>query len=92
MIRSFTHKGLEDFFLMGRVRGIQIIHTKKVRLILAVINSAHNIKDINFHGSYLHKLKGAKQNLWAVKVDGNWRITFRFENEDAYILDYLDYH
>lgn len=30
--------------------------------------------------------------LWAVKVSGNWRITFRFEEGDAYIVDYVDYH
>ena len=29
---------------------------------------------------------------WSVKVNGNWRITFRFENGDAFIVDYRDYH
>ena len=40
----------------------------------------------------LHPLKGDKQDMWAVTVNGNWRLTFYFEGQDAYLLDYQDYH
>lgn len=47
---------------------------------------------MNFPGSGLHPLKGNLAGHWAVKVSGNWRLTFRFENGDAHIVDYRDYH
>ena len=40
----------------------------------------------------LHPLKGDKQDMWAVTVNGNWRLTFYFEGQDAYLVDYQDYH
>ncbi len=47
---------------------------------------------MNFQGANLHQLKGDLQNLWSVKVNGNWRVTFKFENSDAEVVDYQDYH
>lgn len=92
MIKSFTHKGLEEFYFKGTVKGIQAKHETKLRLILAVLNSANEIKDINFPGSNLHELKGKQKGLWSVKVNGNWRITFKFEEGDVHIVNYVDYH
>lgn len=43
-------------------------------------------------GWKLHQLKGELAEHWAVKVSGNWRLTFRFEGEDAILIDYQDYH
>ncbi len=39
----------------------------------------------------LHPLRGDRRGLWAVKVAGNWRMTFRIEGEDAYDVDLTDY-
>ena len=47
---------------------------------------------MNFPGSKLHPLKGQLKGLWSVTVNGNWRITFKFQDGDAYIIDYFDYH
>jgi|TARA_B110000459_G_C16301984_1_gene355349 proteic killer suppression protein len=92
MIVSFKHKGLKRFFETGSVSKIQPKHEVKLSLILALLNAAKEIKDVDFPGSGLHPLKGNLQNHWSVTVNGNWRITFKFENGDAYILDYIDYH
>lgn len=92
MITSFVHKGLAKFFETGSTAGIQAKHAAKLRLILMQLDSAATVDDVNFHGANLHPLKGDKRGLWAVKVSGNWRITFRFEGTDAYIVDYMDYH
>ena len=40
----------------------------------------------------LHPLKHWGTDVWAVKVNGNWRVTFRFVNPNALEVDYLDYH
>ncbi|HBO24287.1 MAG TPA: Killer protein [Providencia sp.] len=92
MIKDFKHKGLKQFFLYGSVAGINIEHSNKIRLRLAVIDSAAQVNDINRPGYNLHQLKGNKLGYWSIVVTGNWRITFRFENGNAYIVNYEDYH
>jgi toxin HigB-1 len=92
MIITFRHKGLQAFFLDGRRGKIQQNHVKKIRLFLAKLNSAVDISDMNFPGSGLHPLKGNMREFWAISVSGNWRIIFRFEKENAYDVDYVDYH
>jgi toxin HigB-1 len=92
MIINFKHKGLETFFFEGNVAKIQQKHIKRLRLILAKLNTTVCVSDMNFPGSDLHPLKGEKKGFWAVSVNGNWRVIFRFENENAYDVDYLDYH
>jgi len=47
---------------------------------------------MNVPGWNLHPLKGTLQNHWSVKVSGNWRLTYTFENGDAVLVDYQDYH
>ena len=53
---------------------------------------ANAINKQNLPGYDLHPLKGDKKDIWSVSVSGNWRITFYFEDQDAYLVDYLDYH
>lgn len=92
MIKSFKHKGLESFYTTGSAKGIQAKHKDRLQIILARLNAIKNISDINLPSFRLHKLKGDKNDLWSVTVQANWRITFKFENENVYIVDYLDYH
>jgi proteic killer suppression protein len=92
MIKSFEHKGLEAFFYDGTVKGIQANHADKLRYRLDRLNNAGSIKDMDFPGYALHQLKGKLKGLWAVKVSGNWRLTFRFEDGNAHIVNYQDYH
>jgi len=92
LIKSFAHKGLEEFFLTGTTKGIQAKHADKLELILDLLDMATRPEQMRFAGSGLHKLKGDLENHWAVKVSGNWRLTFRFEGKDAYLVSYQDYH
>ncbi|MBE9582328.1 MAG: type II toxin-antitoxin system RelE/ParE family toxin [Proteobacteria bacterium] len=92
MIKSFKHKGLEDFFYSGTKRGIKPDHVKKLEKILDRLNAATDIKDMNYPGSDLHQLSGDKKGQYALKVSGNWRVFFEFFEGDAYIVNYDDYH
>jgi proteic killer suppression protein len=40
----------------------------------------------------LHPLKGALVGHYSVSISGNWRLTFKFEDGDAILVDYQDYH
>jgi proteic killer suppression protein len=92
VIQTFAHKGLRLFFLNGSKAGIQPAHATRLELILARLNTAGTIKDMGFPGSGLHALTGRLKDHWAVTVSGNWRVTFRFDNGQAFDVDYLDYH
>ena len=92
MIKTFAHKGLEDFFYDGTIKGIQAKHATKLRYILDLLNSVEAVEDMDFSDSGLHQLKGDLKGHWSVIVSGNWRLTFRFEDGGAYVVDYQDYH
>ena len=92
MIRSFAHKGLEKFFATGSLAGVQAIHAKRLRLILALLNKAGAIGDVDAPGLRLHALSGDLAGFWSLTVQANWRIVFRFEAGDVYVVDYLDCH
>ncbi len=92
MIKGFRHKGLQKFFFDGTKKGIQPKHAEKLADILGLLDATSEIKDMNFPGSDLHSLKGDLRGFWSVKVSGNWRIIFRFENGEVFDVDYVDYH
>ncbi len=94
MIKSFAHKGLEKFFLTGSVKGIQAIHAEKLSRILFVLDNLTSLKDLSSPAYKLHPLKGDMSGYWAVTVQANWRITFRYDTEtnNVYIVNYQDYH
>ena len=92
MIRSFRHSGLEKFFKTGSKAGIQPAHATKLAAQLDVLDSASSAASMNVSGWGLHELKGSLAGHWSVEVNGNWRLTFRFVNGDAEVVDYQDYH
>ena len=92
MIKSFAHKGLAKFHETGSLAGIQPMHAKRLRLILALLGRAESIDDMRAPALRLHALQGNLQSHWAVTVQANWRVTFRFEDGDAHVVDYVDYH
>jgi toxin HigB-1 len=92
VIRSFRHAGLERFFTTGSKAGIQPAHAGKLLQQLGALDAAEKPEDMSYPGWNLNPLKGELAGHWAVKVNGNWRMTFRFEDEDAILVDYTDYH
>jgi proteic killer suppression protein len=92
MIKSFRHAGLEKFFLTGNKAGIQPAHAEKLSLQLYALDGAKSLSDLTTPGWRLHPLKGNLEGHWSIRVDGNWRLTFSFEGEDAVLIDYQDSH
>lgn len=92
MIIGFRHKGLENYFRTGSRRGIQAAHADKLGRILSLLNVAAVPGDMDIPGYRLHQLKGSLKGHWSVRVNGNWRVTFRFVGADVELVDYQDYH
>ena len=91
-IVGFRHKGLERYFSRGTTAGIQSQHAQRLRLVLGRLNVAKEPRDMGLPGLGLHPLKGDRQNTWAVRIRGNWRVTFRFAGPDVTDVNYEDYH
>ena len=93
MIVSFCHKGLENFFRIGSKAGIRPDHAAKLRLQLTALDAARSPEDIAVPSWKLHPLKGNLSGCYALTVNANWRLTFRFlPNGDVELVDYQDYH
>ena len=59
---------------------------------LAALESAQVIDDMDIPGYRLHPLQGKMKNRWSISVSGNWRLTFEFKDGNVCLLDYEDYH
>lgn len=92
MIKTFRHAGLQSFFETGSKAGIRPDHAARLRRILGILDGATSIEQIRLPGFDLHKLSGDRADLWSVKVNGNWRVVFRFDAGEVELVDYLDYH
>ncbi|MES2822171.1 MAG: type II toxin-antitoxin system RelE/ParE family toxin [Pseudomonadota bacterium] len=92
MIKSFKHKGLEKLFTKGIKSGAQADHIVKLIDQLTALHTAQNIEDMNIPCWRLYELKGELKKHWSIAVNKNWRVVFRFEDGDAYVVNYEDYH
>lgn len=92
MIQNFKHKGLKRLFESGSSSGVDSQHVARISKILALLETAETLEDMDLPGLDLHPLKGYRIGTWAVKVSGNWRITFKIQQGDAYDVNYEDYH
>ena len=89
MIKTFRHKGLQSFFETDSIAGIQPHHALKLKRQLARLDLSKCPNDMNVPGWKLHQLSTGHWSIW---VNGNWRMTFDFDGEDAVLIDDHDYH
>jgi proteic killer suppression protein len=93
MICSFKHKGLEAYFRSGSKAGIRPDHAARLHKQLTALDAATGPDDMAVPSWKLHALKGDLAGHYAVTVNANWRLTFRFlVNGDVELVDYQDYH
>ncbi len=92
MIRTFKHAGLKRYFDTGKVKGIPADMAKRIQVRLNVLNRARDVRDLNLPGFGFHSLRGDRKGEYALTVTANYRLTFRFENNDVLDLNLEDYH
>lgn len=90
-IRNCKHKGLEELYINGSSRKIAKQFYKNCLLILDHIAAISDIKDCigvkNFH-----ELKGSRKATYSMHVNGNYCITFKWNNQDVFDVDFEDYY
>ncbi len=92
MIKTFMHRGLRRFFEKGDSRALNANYLPKIRRLLARLNAATAVRDLAAPSHRLHPLKGDRSGQWAIDVSENWRITFRFDGQHCFDVNYEDYH
>jgi proteic killer suppression protein len=92
MIGTFKHKGLKRLFEDDDRSKVSADMAEKIRLILFALDEAETTDDMDQPTFRLHRLKGDLKGFWAIAVRANWRIIFRFENNEVQDVDLIDYH
>jgi proteic killer suppression protein len=92
MIESFRHKGLKRLYDQDDRTKLPPDMVDRIAVILAALDAAATIIDMNRPSFRLHRLKGNMRALWAVTVRANWRVVFRFRDGKAFDVDLVDYH
>ena len=92
MIKSWRHKGIKELFLKGSTKGVRPDMADRLRRRLDVLDAANFLEALGLPGFRLHLLSGKMKGKYSIRVTGNWRITFRFENIDVFDVDLEDYH
>ncbi|HEY1243022.1 MAG TPA: type II toxin-antitoxin system mRNA interferase toxin, RelE/StbE family [Bryobacteraceae bacterium] len=91
MIRPFRHAGLKRMY-RGDDRKVNAAQRARIRRVLAALDNAETIEELNLPGYRLHPLKGELKSFWSITISGNWRIIFRLEEENVFDVDLIDYH
>jgi proteic killer suppression protein len=92
MIVSFRHKGSRQLFEGESTKGVNAEHVRKLRQLLALLDVALTIADLNYETFRLHPLKGDLKGWWSMTVRANWRVIFKFETGRVSDVDLVDYH
>jgi toxin HigB-1 len=93
MIVSFRHKGLEELFETGYSSRLPQERLKKIRMLLAVLDGAEELRDLNLPALRFHRLrKPPLDGFYSIDVTGNYRVVFVFDKGKVTELNYLDTH
>jgi proteic killer suppression protein len=92
MIKSWKHRGLKELFLKGSKKGILPDTAERLQRRLDVLDAANSLEGLGLPGFRLHSLSGDMRGRYSIRVTGNWRITFRFEDGDVFDVNLEDYH
>lgn len=91
-IKTFRNRELEALWTgEGRSR-IDVQMHARIERILNRLEAATTPEDMNLPGLRFHRLQGRPPLRYAVSVNGPWRVTFSFEDGDAFAVDYEQYH
>ncbi|MCR9128088.1 MAG: type II toxin-antitoxin system RelE/ParE family toxin [Alphaproteobacteria bacterium] len=93
VIRSFADKKTEGLAGGQAPKGMPSELAPRAYRVLSRIAAATRIEDLRTPPSHrLHQLKGHMAGRWSVSVNMQYRVTFRFENGDAFDVKFEDYH
>ncbi len=93
MIKTFAERPTEELFSTGKANSVAADVARRALRKLEAVHVAAQLSDLRVPpGNRLHALKGDRAGQHAIAVNDQWRICFRFEDGDAYDVEFCDYH
>ena len=93
MIQTFANTETEAFFASGKSRRLPSEILKRAMIRLTQLDAAVQVEDLRMPPSnQLEKLSGDRAGQWSIRINGQWRVCFRFEGGDAFAVEIVDYH
>ena len=93
IIGKFRHKGLRRLYEDDDPSGVPAHAVRKIKTILAALDFADNLSQVTtMPGWKLHPLRGDRKGEYGITVTGNWRITFRLQDNTITDVNFEDYH
>jgi proteic killer suppression protein len=93
MIKSFCDDKTEAIYHGRRVKRLETNLAKRARKRLEYLNAAVELEDLYFPPSNkFHKLQGFHPLRYTIRVSNQWRISFEWEDGNAYDVCFEDYH
>jgi proteic killer suppression protein len=93
MIRTFYDKRTQELFTEGTTRRFPADVASRAARKLEYIHLATQLDDLKVPpGNRLHSLSGDRQGQYAIAINDQWRICFRFIDGDAFDVEVCDYH
>ena len=93
MIKTFRDGLTQELYLTGSSRRFPADVARRARRKLEYIDLATRLEDLRVPpGNRLHRLEGDRQGQYAISINDQWRICFRFTDGDAYDVEVTDYH
>lgn len=92
MIVGFKHRGLKRLYQHDDRKRLPADMIDRIRLLLASLDGAQRVEELDRPSFRLHPLKGDRAGEWSLTVRANWRIVFRFKDGEAFDVDLIDYH
>ena len=96
-IRSFKNKGTEDVnygrFSKDALKILPKELHRKAQIKLARSGAVTSLQDLQeIRGNRFEKLKGDRKGQYSIRINDQYRICFRWENENASDVEIADYH
>jgi proteic killer suppression protein len=93
MIKSFADKETAQLYITGKTRRLPPDLARRAVRRLEYVDLANDLSDLRVPPSNrLHALKGDREGQYAIAINDQWRICFRFRDGDAYDVEVTDYH
>ena len=92
MIKSFKDRDAGDLFndlLVPRFRAFE----RQARRKLLYLHRARRLEDLRVPpGNRLEALKGDRKGQHSIRINDQWRICFKWEDDSVYDVEIVDYH
>lgn len=93
MIKTFADRGTRDLYMTGKAKRFPGDVAKRAARKLEYVDLAERLDDLRVPpGNRLHALEGDREGQYAISINDQWRICFRFVDGDAYDVELCDYH